>query len=255
MLISKEDLNSLCKNTLNINALDDNDDFFDKGADSLSIVEIQMSLEQDYEISVNWEDVFHCRTVSSLHSLISSKKIDKTNDSHSIEFENTKYSYRIIGDLRSNKTPKLILCGLFQDMYSLPYLEHLLKDDGPIIMIDFPGTGSADCVPEGRGFPFLAECIKHLINVLDISLVNLIGISYGGSVALELVSNYPEHINKLALIGVSTRYPEGVHKKVNIAKEKLLDGDIEQFTELTINSILCMDQSIDIPGRDSAYLF
>ncbi|SFN49704.1 alpha/beta fold hydrolase [Xenorhabdus japonica] len=251
----------ICKEVLLVESMDTKDDFFSLGADSISLVEIQIFIEQNLGKKIDWSDVLRFRNVESLAAFIDSTHRLPPQDKRKIEWRGVKYAFRVIGDINTDTTalgaktavPKLIIAGGFQDMYSLPHLEYLLKDDGPLIMVDLPGTGSADNIPDNESFEFLAECARHVLDVLSLQTINLIGISYGGSTALEFAYRWPERINKAVLIGVALTQPPHIQDRLNTALQLLSEGKYDESIEKIISSILCLEPGTDILGKDTTY--
>ncbi|MBD2810562.1 alpha/beta fold hydrolase [Xenorhabdus sp. Vera] len=244
----------ICQEVLRVESMDVKDDFFSLGADSISLVEIQIFIEQDLGKKIDWSDVLRFRNVESLSAFIDSTDRLPPQDKREIEWRGIKYAFRVIGDISTTSAvPKLIVAGGFQDMYSLPHLEYLLKDDGPIIMVDLPGTGSADDIPNDESFEFLAECVKHILDVISLQTINLIGISYGGATALEFTYRWPERINKSVLIGTALTQPPHIQGRINTALKFLDERKYEEFIETIISSILCLEPGSDVWGRDTTY--
>ncbi|CAM3160340.1 conserved hypothetical protein [Xenorhabdus nematophila F1] len=243
----------ICQDILNVESMGIKDDFFSLGADSISLVEIQIFIEQDLGKKIDWSDVLRFRNVESLSAFIDSTDRLPPQDKREIEWRGVKYAFRVIGDITTDIVPKLIIAGGFQNMYSLPHLEYLLKDDGPLIMLDLPGTGSADDVPDNEGFEFLAECVRHILDVLSLQTVNIVGISYGGGTSLEFAYRWPERINKAVLIGAALTQPPHIQDRINTALKFLTERKYEEFIETIIACLLCLEPGVDILGRDTTY--
>ncbi|PHM41963.1 alpha/beta fold hydrolase [Xenorhabdus szentirmaii] len=244
----------ICQEVLRVESMNISDDFFSLGADSISLVEIQIFIEQDLGKKIDWSDVLRFRSVESLAAFIDSTHRLPPQDKRDIEWRGVKYAFRVIGDINaSTAVPKLIIAGGFQDMYSLPHLEYLLKDDAPLIMVDLPGTGASDDVPQNESFGFLAECVLHILDVLSLQKINLIGISYGGSTALEFSYRWPERINKSVLIGAALTQPLHIQERFDEAFKLLHEEKYEESIEQIISCILCLEPGMDILGRDTTY--
>ncbi|MBC8953217.1 alpha/beta fold hydrolase [Xenorhabdus sp. PB62.4] len=248
----------ICQEVLHVESVNIKDDFFSLGADSISLVEIQIFIEQNLGKKIDWSDVLRFRNVESLAAFIDSTHRLPPQDRREIEWRGVKYAFRIIGDISAATTiPKLVIAGGFQDMYSLPHLEYLLKDDGPLIFVDLPGIGSADDIPENlpkkESFEFLAQCARHILDVLSLQTINLIGISYGGATALAFSYQWPDRINKSVLIGTALTQPPHIQDRLNTALRLLSEGKYEESIEKIISSILCLDPGINILGRDTTY--
>ncbi|MQP40329.1 hypothetical protein CQ059_22725 [Brucella pseudogrignonensis] len=137
--LTLRDINAICREALNRDRLSFDSDFFALGADSLTLVEIQLLIEDKFGIAVDWRDILRCRSVSSLAYFLCSRDYQDAQPHKQAAFNGVTFCYRVIGSLNANSVPKLIIGGGFQDMYSLPHLESLLASDGPLIFVDVPG--------------------------------------------------------------------------------------------------------------------
>lgn len=74
-----------------------------------------------------------------------------------------------------------------------------LSDEFTVIAWDEPGAGRSPDLPVTFGLPDYAKCLAALIGALDLGPVHLAGLSWGGTVALELYRRYPELVTTLIL--------------------------------------------------------
>ncbi|WP_161492416.1 alpha/beta fold hydrolase [Brucella pituitosa] len=251
--LTLRDINAICREALNRDSLNFDSDFFALGADSLTLVEIQLLIEDKFGIAVDWRDILRCRSVSSLAYFLCSQNYQDEAAPQHAALEGVTFCYRIIGTLAANSVPKLIIGGGFQDMYSLPHLESLLASDGPLIFVDVPGTGAADDIPEDAGFPFLAACINKILEIETLAKINLIGISYGGLIALEFSYHWPEKINHMILVGVAETHPLTARTKLDHALSLLRTGAREQAVVEIVESLMCMDPTKEVQLRDDLH--
>ncbi len=71
----------------------------------------------------------------------------------------------------------------------------------PLITMDFFGHGLSSCPGEKYTLNFFVDEVVSLLNHLGVGgLVNLLGFSLGGAVAVGFAAKFPERINKLVLI-------------------------------------------------------
>ncbi|WP_408914167.1 alpha/beta fold hydrolase [Brucella pseudogrignonensis] len=251
--LTLRDINAICREALNRDRLSFDSDFFALGADSLTLVEIQLLIEDKFGIAVDWRDILRCRSVSSLAYFLCSRDYQDAQPHKQAAFNGVTFCYRVIGSLNANSVPKLIIGGGFQDMYSLPHLESLLASDGPLIFVDVPGTGAADDIPENAGFAFLAACINKILEIETLAEVDLIGISYGGLIALEFSYQWPEKIAHMILVGVAETHPLAVKAKLDHALSLLRSGAREQAAVEIVESLMCMDATKEVQLRDELY--
>jgi pimeloyl-ACP methyl ester carboxylesterase len=69
---------------------------------------------------------------------------------------------------------------------------HDLAADFTVVAWDEPGAGRSGDVPPGFGLPDYARCLGALIDELELTPAHIAGLSWGGTVALELYRRRPE---------------------------------------------------------------
>ena len=81
-----------------------------------------------------------------------------------------------------------------------------LADKYRVVRLDLPGFG-ASTEPPGYGWSAgeLAADVARFLDVLKIQTCHLIGAKYGGSVCMQLASEYPHRVNSLCLFGSPVR--------------------------------------------------
>ncbi|MBA2471401.1 MAG: alpha/beta fold hydrolase [Pseudonocardiales bacterium] len=181
------------------------DDFFELGGTSLQMAQMHQRVCQELGRDLRWADVLRTRTISAIAALLDGPN---TEDADMITWQGIKYTYRYLKHWKAPQSiPLVLISGAFQGMYAMPRIEHLLRPLGDMIMTDLPGSGSADNLSSDYGFDFLADCLNHLLDELGIPRINLVGVSYGGSIAYEFAHRWPSRINRLALVGAATSLP------------------------------------------------
>lgn len=75
-----------------------------------------------------------------------------------------------------------------------------LADEFTVVAWDEPGAGRSDDLPEGFDLTRVADCLAALIESLHLRRVHLAGLSWGGTVVLELYRRHPEIVATLILI-------------------------------------------------------
>ncbi|MES2725837.1 MAG: alpha/beta hydrolase [Bacteroidota bacterium] len=71
------------------------------------------------------------------------------------------------------------------------------------IAIDLPGNGNSSHGNYPYSMFFYAECLKKLIDVLQLETIHLVGHSMGGHIAMVFALRYPHLVSKLVLIAAS----------------------------------------------------
>jgi len=74
-----------------------------------------------------------------------------------------------------------------------------LSENYKVICIDLPGHGDSDIIGDIHSMEEMAEIIKHVADLLEISEFVLIGHSMGGYVSLSFAEKYPSYLKGLGL--------------------------------------------------------
>jgi pimeloyl-ACP methyl ester carboxylesterase len=98
-----------------------------------------------------------------------------------------------------NGPPIVFVHGAADDHRSWqPQLE-ALADEFTAVAWDEPGAGGSSAVPAGFGIADYAHCLGALIDALALGPAHVAGLSWGGTVALELYRHRPELVATLIL--------------------------------------------------------
>lgn len=108
-----------------------------------------------------------------------------------------------------------------------------LADEFTVVAWDEPGTGASSDVPHGFGLADVADGLAALLSSLDLGPAHLAGVSWGGTVLLELYRRHPAHVATLILIdtyaGWTGSLPaEEVRARV-ASTQKMLSVQPEEF--------------------------
>lgn len=96
--------------------------------------------------------------------------------------------------------PLLLLHGAAEDgRIWTPQLAGL-ADDLTVIAWDEPGAGRSSDLPEDFGLEGFADAVAALLDHLDLGPAHLAGLSWGGTVALEVCRRHPRLVRTLLLI-------------------------------------------------------
>jgi len=75
-----------------------------------------------------------------------------------------------------------------------------LADEFTVVAWDEPGAGRSSDLPAGFGLPDYADCLAALIEAVALGPAHVAGLSWGGTVALELYRRRPELVATLIMI-------------------------------------------------------
>jgi pimeloyl-ACP methyl ester carboxylesterase len=107
-----------------------------------------------------------------------------------------------------------------------------LADEFTVVAWDGPGAGGSSDVPADFGLTDYASCLAALIEAVELGPVHVAGISWGGTVVLELYRHRPELVGTLILADTYAGWKgslsedeirarvEGVHRMLAAPAEK-----------------------------------
>jgi pimeloyl-ACP methyl ester carboxylesterase len=197
---------------------------------------------QELGRDLRWADVLRTRTISAIAGLLDGPG---TEAADTLTWQGIKYSYRYLTHRAAPQPiPLVLISGAFQGMYAMPRIEHLLKPLGNMIMADLPGSGSADDLSSDYGFDFLADCLNHLLDELGVPRINLVGVSYGGSIAYEFAHRWPNRINRLALVGTVTSFPAETPARRAVSTRILEQGRLDSFADYIVEATMCLNPDV-----------
>lgn len=75
-----------------------------------------------------------------------------------------------------------------------------LADEFTVVAWDEPGAGRSSDVPTDFGLPDYANCLAALIEAVALGPANVAGLSWGGTLALELYRHHPHLVATLILV-------------------------------------------------------
>lgn len=123
-----------------------------------------------------------------------------------------KIHYAVHGDLRSGRTPLLVLHGAYMSADAMaPFVERFAKMR-PVVVIDQRGHGRTGDAPGPLTYEALADDARAVLDALQIRQVDVLGYSMGGCAGIQLAIRHPARVARLISISAGTRldswYPE-----------------------------------------------
>ncbi|MCA9668357.1 MAG: alpha/beta fold hydrolase [Myxococcales bacterium] len=100
-----------------------------------------------------------------------------------------------------DKTPLLLVHGYGSSTHAYKRVLPALARDRRVIAIDLPGFGHSDKLERDYSPAALAHTVARLLRKLKVPRVDVVGHSWGASVALALTLAHPERVRRLVLIG------------------------------------------------------
>jgi poly(3-hydroxyalkanoate) depolymerase len=110
---------------------------------------------------------------------------------------------RIRVNVRHGTGVPLVLCnGIGASLEVLdPLVEQL---DSTVVRFDVPGTGGSPTSLLPYGFPYLAWVLGRVLSKLGISVVDVLGLSWGGALAQQFAFQNPRRCRRLVLAATGT---------------------------------------------------
>lgn len=99
--------------------------------------------------------------------------------------------------------PFLLLNGIMMSTKSWSVFVEEFSENNTLILLDFLDQGQSDKATKPYTQAFQVEVVKALLDHLQIKSLPLLGISYGGEVALQFVIKYPEYVERLGLFNTA----------------------------------------------------
>ncbi|WP_295722890.1 alpha/beta fold hydrolase [uncultured Methanobrevibacter sp.] len=136
--------------------------------------------------------------------------------------------------------PVVLIHGLSDDLEYWKYLNDYLKDYFKVISVDLRGHGKSEEGEVEYTTQLLAEDVVKLLKKINIEKTNIVGFSLGGHISLEIITKYPEIINKVILISTSARITPDMEEDFNRLEESSDKGFVK-FFDCIIDHILPED--------------
>lgn len=146
--------------------------------------------------------------------------------------------------------PIVLLCGLYQNMYSYRRYDKYWADTATIICVDLPGSHTTDPVPPSIGHEVQGEAVARLVDELELPRVNLLGISNGFPGAYRYAQKHPDRVARLILSG-GAEWTEPARVQAWEMARLLAAKDVPGFARTALDLLLCHDPLVTIRHRES----
>ena len=132
--------------------------------------------------------------------------------------------------------PLLLLHGGMDDSRSWRWQVEGLSDEFRLLAWDAPGCGQSSEPPDGWRMPEYADCLEAWLNAVGVERPNLLGLSWGSTLALELYRRHPRVPRSLVLASAYAGWAgslppeevaarlEGVLAAADLPREECLKG-------------------------------
>lgn len=102
-------------------------------------------------------------------------------------------------EITGSGEPVIILNGIMMSTKSWSAFKSNLSEHFQLILVDFLDQGQSDSYESDYTQDIQVELVKALMMHLNLNKVHLVGISYGGEVALQFAAKYTEFIERLII--------------------------------------------------------
>ena len=124
-------------------------------------------------------------------------------------FEGKKVYYEIHGE---KGEPLVVLNGIMMSTLSWkPFIKDFSKNN-VLILVDFLDQGRSDRMTEPYDHSIQVRLVDALVDVLPYDKVNVMGISYGGEIAVQYAVEYPDRVRRLVLANTAGRTSSWLRK-------------------------------------------
>lgn len=120
------------------------------------------------------------------------------------EYDNKKFFYELDGE----GEPILFLNGIMMSTKSWDNFVPKLSKNNLFIRLDFLDQGQSSDATEQYTQDYQADLVKAFLDHLGLTKINIMGVSYGGEVAIKFAIKYPKCLRKLMLFNTTARTSE-----------------------------------------------
>ena len=144
----------------------------------------------------------------------------------------------------------VFLPGAVQSIENTHVFHNSLSQHFNYYFIELPGTGLTTALPAQHRFEFIADCLLEFIQHYIKGKIHLVSLSYGTMIALEFAKNYSDEIQRMVLLGSSTKFPKhALQPFIQSMHESL--GDPKSFATTLIQGVISSTDNKLIPRHDS----
>lgn len=111
-------------------------------------------------------------------------------------YKDYEFYYEIHGDM---ERPFILLNGIMMSTKSWSIFVDEFSENNTLILFDFLDQGQSSKAKEAYTQAFQVEVLKAFLDYLKVKSLPVVGISYGGEVALQFVTKYPQYVSRLVL--------------------------------------------------------
>lgn len=160
-----------------------------------------------------------------------------------------RYFYRVYPNPESNLAPIVVLGGVFQPMDTLTRYAQYITQFAPVILVDLPGSGDADPLPEHYDVDFLTTALLKVLTTRQTPRVNVFAASYSTPIAYRFGQLHPDKVDRMVLTGIMKGIPSYLVKPVETTLTLLQEGRVGDFANFMTSILTCQDKQKSINKR------
>ena len=165
---------------------------------------------------------------------------------------------RIAFERKGEGAPIVLLHGGLSDSREWRRQLDELSDEFTVVAWDAPGCGRSADPPETFRLPDYADCLAAFIGEIGLVRPHVLGLSFGGGLALELYHRYPAIPRSLILVsayaGWAGSLPQEVVKERLYQMLRLSELPPEQVVEALIPTLFTKSVSTDVIDEIAAII-
>ncbi len=129
------------------------------------------------------------------------------------------------------------LNGIFMSTQSFSQFLPLFTKKYKVLLHDFRGQWNSGKEGEKYSLELHSKDFFILLEKLKIEKVNIVGISYGGEVALKFATLYPEFVKSLVIISSVSEIDDCIYEKIEKWKDGARTKDACKFIDSWLNDV------------------
>jgi len=141
-----------------------------------------------------------------------------------IKYEGKNVYYETYGKGK----PIIILNGIMMSTVSWkPFIDAFSKDN-QLLLLDFLDQGKSDKMDTHYTQDVQVDVLKSLIDELKIEKINILGISYGGEIAILFAEKYQENVERLVLFNTTAKTGNWL-RDIGVAWNRSADDALDYY--------------------------
>ena len=124
------------------------------------------------------------------------------------------------------------------NLHFMDYQFHHLSQKGSVVSIDLRGHGKSDKPNQNYGVSIYAEDLISFYQEFKIEKAAIIGLNYGGVIAIELANMIPQHVSELVLIDPPMLLESWGKQFIQNHIDELQDPDMKIFSQQIVESMM-----------------